>query len=101
MYYLQLAIVALFAVFLCFNIKIALVLLSLLLILLIKNNNFKAKKITIFVVVFLAFFIRSIYVNCTNVTKLENGEYRNYKIEVVNKVDINGNFLKINFLVVV
>lgn len=89
-----LALLSLIAVLVKYNIILALFLTILFIVLLILNRQYiNAKSITLFVVVFLAFFIRNTYIQNNNYSILANTKDQ-YEIEIVDNIAINGDFLR-------
>lgn len=90
-----LALVALASILLNINNTISLIVLALIFLLIFfkqkKRNNYKETKL---ILVFLVFFIRTNIILTNNVSILQNSENINLKIEIVDKIYINGDYLK-------
>ncbi|MGX7111268.1 ComEC/Rec2 family competence protein [Gemella cuniculi] len=94
MYYLQLALLALAAILLSYNFIIAVLCLTIFLIIVLKNKNLNARKTIFCLIVFLAFFIRGMHIQKTNVSHLSNIEEAHVILEVNDRVTINGNYMR-------
>ena len=91
---LLLSLVALISILLQFNTIFASILIILFFILLFLNRQLiNTKEIFIFILIFLVFFSRCYYSISQNKTSLKN-ESKEYIVEIVDTVNINGNFLK-------
>ncbi|MBF0713318.1 ComEC/Rec2 family competence protein [Gemella sp. GH3] len=89
-----LALLSLIAVLVNFNTLLTFFLILLFLILSILNKRyFNAKNITLLIVIFLAFFIRSGYIQNNNHSIFYNDK-KYHEVEIVDNISINGDFLK-------
>lgn len=90
-----LALVALASILLNINKTISLIVLALIFLLIFLNKREITTKETIkLILVFLVFFIRTNIILTNNVSILQNSENINLKIEIVDKIYINGDYLK-------
>jgi len=94
MYYLQLAILALGAVFF-YNIFFLFFLFIIIFLLITwKNKNLNARKTIICIIVFLAFFIRGAYEQKTNTTHISDEKNIDIILTIDDRIQVNGNYLK-------
>lgn len=90
-----LALLALGSILLHFDIYLAIIILILFFVLCIKNkNDLGAKETSLFIIVFLAFFIQGHYSIKNHTSKLENKEDVEIILSITDPLVINGDYLK-------
>lgn len=95
MIYFFIALLVLLAIFINYNIGLAVAICLLLVILFFKNiKDINTRKVLILIGIFLVFFVRVKVDKFYNYSNLNNTESNLERIEIINGVDINGNYLK-------
>ena len=89
------SLISLISSLLLINIKISFILSIIFLVLMYLNKRYiSVKNFLIFFLIFLIFFIRTDFSINNNVSKLKNTDLAEKNIVLVDKIDINGDYLK-------